>query len=57
MWVSVASMNMENVAAQWWQYHKLKHGLGGRHDFTLAVVAKFGANAYPKALRRLLSSK
>jgi hypothetical protein len=55
MWVSIASMNLENIAAQWWHYHKLKYGLGGWHDFAEAVVSKFGAEAYPRALRRLFS--
>jgi hypothetical protein len=57
MWVSVSSMNLEHVAAQWWQYHKLRHGFGGWQEFTSAMVAKFGANAYPKALRGLLALK
>jgi hypothetical protein len=55
MWVSVASMNLENIVAQWWHCHKLKYGLGGWHEFGAAVVSKFGAEAYPRALRRLFS--
>jgi hypothetical protein len=54
MRVSVASMNLEHTAAQWWQFHKMHHGLGGWQDFSAAVVEKFGAEAYPNALRKLL---
>jgi hypothetical protein len=42
-------------ASMWWHYHKLKYGLGGWHEFAAAVVSKFGAEAYPRALRRLFS--
>lgn len=54
MWVSVASMNLEHTAAQWWQFHKMCHGLGSWQEFSAAVVEKFGAEAYPNALRKLL---
>jgi hypothetical protein len=54
MWVSVASMNLEHTAAQWWQFHKTRNGLGGWQEFSAEVVAKFGAEAYPNALRKLL---
>jgi hypothetical protein len=54
MWVSVASMNLKHTAAQWWQFHKMCNGLGGWQEFSAAVVTKFGAEAYPNALRKLL---
>jgi hypothetical protein len=28
IWVSVASLNLENIASQWWKTHKLRHGIG-----------------------------
>jgi hypothetical protein len=54
MWVSVASMNLEHTATQWWRFHKMCNGLGGWQEFSTAVVTKFGAEAYPNALRKLL---
>jgi hypothetical protein len=54
MRVSVASMNLEHTAAQWWQFHKMHHGLGGWQEFSATVVEKFGAKAYPNVLRKLL---
>jgi hypothetical protein len=54
MWVSVASMNLEHTAAQWWHFHKMRHGMGSWQEFYAAVVEKFGAEVYPNVLRKLL---
>jgi hypothetical protein len=56
-WVSVASLNLENTASQWWKTYKLRYEIGGWQEFTQAVTAKFGVAAYAKALRRLMSLK
>jgi hypothetical protein len=57
IWVSVASLNLKGIASQWWKSYKLRNRLGGWQEFEGAVSDKFGATAYPKALRRLMSLK
>jgi hypothetical protein len=49
-----SSLNLEQTAPQWWQFHKLRHGFGGWQEFSAAVILKFGVDAYPRALRRLM---
>jgi hypothetical protein len=53
----VASLNLEGIASQWCKIYKLRNGIGGWQEFEGAVTDKFGATAYPKALRRLMSLK
>lgn len=55
IWVSSAAMHLEFSGAQWWKCYKLQHGMVGWQGFVAAVTRKFGANAYPRALRRLMS--
>jgi hypothetical protein len=55
IWVSSAAMHLEFSGAQWWKCYKLQHGMVGWQGFVAAVTSKFGANAYPRALRRLMS--
>lgn len=55
IWVSAATMNLEQNAAQWWRCHKLSHGIGNWQEFVAAVTEQFGVDAYPKALRKLLA--
>jgi hypothetical protein len=54
MWVTAASLHMENNEARWLQVFKLKQRLGNWQQFASAVLAKFGADEYPKALHSLL---
>jgi hypothetical protein len=54
IWVTAASLHMENNAARWLQVFKLKQRLGNWQQFASAVLAKFGADEYPKALHSLL---
>jgi hypothetical protein len=54
MWVTAASLHMENNAARWLQVFKLKQRLGNWQQSASAVLAKFGADEYPKALDSLL---
>jgi len=51
----VASLNLEGIASQWWKSYKMRNRIGGWQESQGAVIAKFGATAYPKALRRLMS--
>jgi hypothetical protein len=55
MKVVATSMNMEGTASRWLQVHRLKGGLGSWRSLAKAVVEKFGAEAYPKAMRRSMN--
>jgi hypothetical protein len=57
VWVSVASMHLELNVAQWWKFHKLRYGMCGWQEFSvsLVMVSKYGIDAYPKALIRLMA--
>lgn len=57
LWVSAASIHMEQNAARWWQVQKLKQGARVWTEFVTAVEGKFGADAYAKALRKLRNLK
>ncbi|KAK3118794.1 hypothetical protein QOZ80_9BG0707950 [Eleusine coracana subsp. coracana] len=54
LWVFMASMHMEGNAARWLQVYKLQNGLGSWEKFAKAVLAKFGAHEYSKAMYDLL---
>jgi hypothetical protein len=53
----VASLNLEDIVSQWWKRYKMRNEIRGCQESEGAVTAKFGATAYPKALRRLMSLK
>lgn len=55
IWVTAAVMHMEQNATRLWQVHKMQHDMGNWQDFVAAVESKFGSDAYPIALRKLLS--
>jgi hypothetical protein len=57
LWVSAASIHMEQNAARWWQVQKLRPGMRNWQEFARAVESKFGASAYAKALRKIRSLK
>lgn len=57
MWVTAASLHMEDNAAKWWQAYKAKRGLGNWDQFAKAVKSKFGVDEYSKVMRNLLSLK
>ena len=46
MWVTSASLNMDEHAAKWFQVYKLKHGVSTWSDFISAVEEQFGAYTY-----------
>jgi hypothetical protein len=54
MWVQVASLHLEGIAARWFHVHKLKQRTGEWNHFSRDVLNKFGADEYPKAMRRLM---
>lgn len=57
MKVVAASMNMEGTTARWLQVYRLKGGLGDWRGLAKAVMEKFGADVYPKALRKMMNIK
>lgn len=54
MWVQVASLHLEGFVAYWFHVHKLKQRTDEWNHFAQAVLNKFGADEYPKAMRRLM---
>jgi hypothetical protein len=57
LWVSAASIHMEQNATHWWQVQKLRQGMRNWQEFVRAVESKFGADAYVKSLRKIRSLK
>jgi hypothetical protein len=57
MKVVAASMNMEGTTARWLQVYRLKGGLGDWRGLAKAVMEKFGADVYPKAMRKMMNIK
>jgi hypothetical protein len=57
MRVVAASLHMEGDAARWYQVHKIQAGIESWDVFTHSMLENFGAEAYPKAMRGLLSLK
>ena len=55
MWVTSASMNMDDNAAKWLQVYKLKHGLGTWSEFMAAVEDQFGSYAYRDSITDLIA--
>jgi hypothetical protein len=55
MKVTAVSMNMEGNVARWLQVYRLKNGLGDWASLSLAILAKFGTDEYPRVMRRLMS--
>jgi hypothetical protein len=54
LWVTAASLHMEENAGKWLQVYKLCSGLGSWLDFVTAVEDKFGAYDYRQAIQDLL---
>ena len=57
MWVTTASLHLDDNAAKWLQMYKLKHGLGSWVEFIHAVEEQFGSDDYRSALDELLVLK
>jgi hypothetical protein len=51
----VASLDFEGTAARWLQVVRLKQGLGDWRNLFRLVLDKFGAEKYPRAMRKLLN--
>jgi hypothetical protein len=54
---TVASLNFEGTAARWLQVVRLKQGLGDWRNLSRLVLDKFGAEEYPRAMRKLLNMR
>lgn len=54
VWVTAASLHMEENAARWFQMFSLQHGLTSWDEFAQAVLQKFGAEEYSQAMQKLL---
>lgn len=54
MWMTLASLHMDEVPSKWLKAYKLKHGLGSWKDFMNAVEQKFGSHDYREAIEALL---
>jgi hypothetical protein len=54
LWVTAASLHMEENAGKWLQVYKLCSGLGSWLDFVTTVEDKFGAYDYRQAIQDLL---
>jgi hypothetical protein len=52
---TVASLNFEGTVARWLQVVRLKQGLGDWRNLSRLVLNKFGAEEYPRAMRKLMS--
>ena len=57
LWVTTASLHMDDNAASWLQMFKLTHGLGSWVEFIHAVEEQFGFDDYRSALDELLVLK
>ena len=55
MWVTSASLNMDENAAKWLQVYKLKHGLGTWSEFISAVEDQFGSYTYRDNMSDLIA--
>jgi len=55
MWVTSASMNMDDNAAKWLQVYKLKHCLETWSEFMAAVEDQFGSYAYRDSITDLIA--
>lgn len=54
MWVTAASLHMEDNASRWWQVYRVQNGVVSWENFVEAVQAKFGQNDFRKSLGDLL---
>ena len=58
MWVTTASLHLDDNAAQWFQMYKLQNGGAGTWlQFMQAVEEQFGSDDYRQALNELLMLK
>jgi hypothetical protein len=53
IWVSVASLNLEGIASQWWKSYKLRNGIGGWQEFEGAVTDKFWGYCISKGFKEI----
>lgn len=54
LWATMASLNMDGIAAKWLQVYKQKQVVADWESFIQAVESKFGDNDYREALTQLL---
>jgi hypothetical protein len=54
MWVTAASLHMEDNASRWWQVYRVQNGVVSWENFVEPMQAKFGQNDFKKSLGDLL---